>query len=286
MINSDNILAYIKYLYQKKYNDVAPAQLLSQWRNVAPHEIRNELHKLYEHWGWSNSESRKTENEFLEIAQLLQTPPAAEKETIIVEKEVPVPAKKKRSIWPWIMPLLAMGLGYSIYLNYQNGKENTESTAEEQTTGTLLEEPVVQPTLTDTVATQEAIDTIPDPADPNTITFDDRQSMANIKSFIFAEDDRNQEKMFALLSPNMFKYYDLSYPTPEQLKNRYEHIWSITENNTNYITEVKKIGKKKYEVLGTYEYFGLNTQENKSTPIDVVFETDESNRIISIDEKK
>ena len=88
MINSDNVLAYIKYLYQKKYDQVAPAQLLSQWRNVAPHEIRNELHKLYEHWGWSNTESRKTEDDFLQIAELLKPAQQAPPEPIIIEKEV------------------------------------------------------------------------------------------------------------------------------------------------------------------------------------------------------
>lgn len=285
MINSDNVLAYVKYLYQKKYDQVAPAQLLSQWRNVAPHEIRNELHKLYEHWGWSNTESRKTENEFLEIAELIKSAPAVE--PIVIEKEVLVPAKKSKSIWPWVVPILVLGLSYSLYTNYQNDTNNSTDDPVERTTGTLLEDTVAEePTIIDSIVNEEPQDTMSDPEDPNQITFDDRQSMANVKSFIFAEDDRDTVKMFSLLSPNIYKYYDLNYPTESQLTTRYEHIWSITKNNTNYITEVKKVAKNKYQVLGSYEYFGLNTQEQKSLNTNLIFETDESNRIISIDDNK
>lgn len=286
MINSDNILAYVKYLYQKKYDQVAPAQLLSQWRNVAPHEIRNELHKLYEHWGWSNSESRKTEDDFLQIAELLKPTTVTEPETIIIEKEVAVKSKRSRSIWAWIVPILLLGLSYSLYMNYQNDKKETLPEPVEKTSGTLLEEAVIEDTAQELVIAPDPIDTLPDPADPNEITFDDKQSMANIKSFIFAEDDRNTSKMFSLLSPNIYKYYDLNYPTESQLTNRYEHIWSITESNTNYITEVKKVDERKYQVLGTYEYLGLNTQEQKSLSTNLIFETDENNKIISIDENK
>jgi hypothetical protein len=118
------------------------------------------------------------------------------------------------------------------------------------------------------------------------LSFDDKQSMANIRSYILSEDNRDLNQINSYLSGNMYKYYDLSYPTSSQLQKRFEYVWGITSNNHNYISEVKKIGERRYQVSGTYEYFGLKSQEDKTVNTNLIFETDENNKIISIDNFK
>lgn len=282
MINASNILTYIKFLYQKKYEQVAPAQLLSQWRSVPEHQIQTELQKLYAHWEWSVSQGRKKEEEFIKLSAIL-----AEAETVQqpqnIETKLSEEKPKRKGNWlRWFSPLLLLALAYGIYTNYEGDKNDIDT--QEKTSGTLLQEPAQEPPLIEEpiIAMNDTIDQT-EGVPNSTETTDDKLNKANIKNYIFAEDDRNLETLFGLLSPNIYKYYDLDYPTQNQLRNRYEHIWEITKDNTNYISEVKKVGERTYEVFGTYEYFGLKTEKTKMQDTHVRYEMDADNKIISVD---
>ncbi len=289
MINSDNILAYIKYLYQKKYGQPSPAQLVSSWRKVEAYQIDAELQKLYQHWGWTHEESQQHETDFVTLAAILdenrQAETSVENTTTINEAPLPsIETKKKRSVWIWVLPILMLGLAYLVY-DYVSQQQDDSETQTQNTEGTLLREPIVDESEEEIDTTEylvEETDTLM-VSDTTVLSMDDRQNILNVKSFIFAEDDRNIDKMFELVSPNIYKYYDLNYPTKAQLRTRYEHLWSITKNNTNYISDIKKVNERRYEVFGSYEYVGLNTQERKQQRTHLLFEMDENNRILSID---
>ena len=288
MINAHNILAYIKFLYQKKYNQAAPAQLVSQWRTVEAHNIRPELQKLYAHWGWTEDDIQKNENDFVQLSGIINETVVAQPEPIIVEKYIERP-KKKRSYLLWIIPIAIALAAYGFYSDYFVQNNHEAETPQEQTAGSLLEEPIEEEPeyIEDTTAIEEVLDEIDSTdisAEPEP-NLNDQQNIANIKSFIFAEDNRNFDKITSLISPNIYKYYDLNYPTKAQLRNRYEHLWSITQNNTNYISAVNKVGDRSYEVKGSYEYVGVKTQERKQQKTHVLFEMDEDNKILSIDNK-
>jgi len=283
MINASNILTYIKFLYQKKYEKVAPAQLLSQWRSVPEHQIQTELQKLYAHWEWSVSKGREKEEEFIKLSEILLQKEVVKQEAVILEAAAPKETAKRKGGWlKWFSPLLLLALAYGIYTNYE--REDNVTNAQEKTNGTLLQEPAQEPTAID-VPIIEQSDIVDENEAPvaEAETMNDKLNKANIRSFIFAEDARDLEALYALLSPNIYKYYDLDYPTQNQLRNRYEHIWEITKDNTNYIDEIKKVDAGTYEVKGNYEYFGLKTAEIKRLATHLRYEMDNDNKIISVD---
>ena len=64
MINKTNIVAYINFLYQKKYNRPAPEELLESWKGLNDNETAIHLTGLYNHWGLDRISSKKYEADF------------------------------------------------------------------------------------------------------------------------------------------------------------------------------------------------------------------------------
>ena len=129
MINGSNILTYIKFLYQKKYEKVAPAQLLSQWRSVPEHQIQSELQKLYAHWQWSVQQGRKEEEAFIQLTQLVAEQQEVKKTEVVQQPIITEQPKRKRNWLAWFSPLLLLAIAYGIYTNYESNKE-VETTQE------------------------------------------------------------------------------------------------------------------------------------------------------------
>ena len=83
---------------------------------------------------------------------------------------------------------------------------------------------------------------------------------SKIRGLLAAEDEKDFSKIESFFSENPEQYFDLKYPTRDQLQKRYQHLWSLTSNPKNTITNIEKKENNKYVVTSNYEYFGLKSQ--------------------------
>ncbi|MBK6275871.1 MAG: hypothetical protein IPF58_14815 [Saprospirales bacterium] len=84
-------------------------------------------------------------------------------------------------------------------------------------------------------------------------------------------------------------YYDILQPNYDKLKERFEHLWSITSDASN---NIKSYTVNRYDayteviVLLDFSFFALKSQEYKTkTDIRVAFNFDKNGNITSIFEQ-
>lgn len=295
MINKHNIIDYIQFLYKQKYMDAAPAQLLSHWRNVSENDIAKELQNLYQHWAWDSMESARQENNFLQqytkpIVNTAATSPIKN----IVQNPIPFPAKKTSSYAAllWILPVLVLALAAFGYYVYSNSASKNEIITE-KTTGTLaapkpededdeIYDIVMEENPADTIVNdiEEAVDADPLSAAVASDGNADAMNINTIRNFVNAEDERDFSAIEKYFSPNIVSYWDMNYPTSNQLRNRYESIWNKTSDNDNTVDRIEKIGDKTYEMFGEYSYYGIKTGENYKIKTHILFVLDDNHKII------
>lgn len=80
------------------------------------------------------------------------------------------------------------------------------------------------------------------------------QNIQTIKDFIAAEQSRDFNSIDSYFSPNMIRYWNLSYPTTEQLAKRYYHTWAVTPSSSNQIQEIDKTGDNTYDLHTQFSY--------------------------------
>jgi len=80
----------------------------------------------------------------------------------------------------------------------------------------------------------------------------------------------------------MNRYWDIQSPTPEQIYNRYQHIWSITAYNKNHIIHIGKQSENTYVLFTRYEYEGNKQHKIIIKDNRVVFVFDNDKKITEI----
>lgn len=80
------------------------------------------------------------------------------------------------------------------------------------------------------------------------------QNIQTIKDFIVAEQSLDFNSIDSYFSPNMIRYWNLSYPTTEQLAKRYYHTWAVTPSSSNQIQEIDKTGNNTYDLHTQFSY--------------------------------
>ena len=83
---------------------------------------------------------------------------------------------------------------------------------------------------------------------------DDESNINQIRTFVDLESQRNFEAIYKCFASNMRRYWDLTNPTKAQLKNRYEHSWSITTDGKNEIVDIKKVDAFTYDLHAIYKF--------------------------------
>jgi ABC-type molybdate transport system substrate-binding protein len=109
---------------------------------------------------------------------------------------------------------------------------------------------------------------------------DDRQNIQNIHDLLAAEESQNFDAIYSYFSPSMEQYWDISYPTREELETRYNDTWQKSSDAKHYNTEIEKINEKMYVLKGTFQYFSFKKQQTKTLPIRTFFQFDENGKIV------
>ncbi|HRP89894.1 MAG TPA: hypothetical protein PKX92_07630 [Edaphocola sp.] len=281
MINKTNIVAYINFLYQKKYNRPAPEELLESWKGLNDNETAIHLTGLYNHWGLDRISSKKYEAEFLNKGQTGVKPIMPELPSTKDSKKPKTPSghpnapkqalpqpKSGNNGWAYFLVglLILGGVGYYLwYLNETDIEAPLEVTA---TDSANLNVKVAKP------------EPKPIEASEPEQTEQDSKNARTINELFMAESVRSFDSIYQYFDPNMQRYWDINYPTYEELKARFEDIWSKTKNNENSNIRVNKIGNNTYDVYSTFSYFSLSDDKQKRLDNKVRFIFNNEGKII------
>ncbi len=78
--------------------------------------------------------------------------------------------------------------------------------------------------------------------------------------FLAAEDKRDFDQIAPYLSEDMRRYYDLTTPSYEAMRMRYEYLWSFTTNNHNELISVTNVAPNAYNLKVKFSYYSLKKE--------------------------
>lgn len=164
--------------------------------------------------------------------------------------------------------------------------------------GTVTEEAVDATVVVEEAAT-EAVEVAPQTTNTSTTYTNQNTTSANftddyfttkINNYYQAESNRNFDELYSNYLSTATYYYDIVQPNYDKLKERFEHLWSITSDASN---NIKSYTVNRYDayteviVLLDFSFFALKSQEYKTkTDIRVAFNFDKNGNITSIFEQK
>lgn len=289
MINAANITAYIRFLYQQKYQSAAPEEIVASWSQVPEEELGPQLQALYQHWGLDEAAATQYERAFVDrnktpesVGDFLAPPPAAapvHRQTVPAYQH-PVPSgyesvtPPKSNGWKTIaivaiLILLAAGgiLAYQLYQNQQG--ENTANL----------------PITTDT--TRPVIAAVPEPEPEPMVTelpMDDSDeiNIDNLRQLLAAEDAQDIEQILNYYAPYMQRYWDISYPTQEQLEKRYTDSWQKVADAQNTVLATRKIAPFTYDADVQFRFYDIKKEKEKTVSNTLRFVFDDTHHITQV----
>ncbi|OJV56303.1 MAG: hypothetical protein BGO31_14530 [Bacteroidetes bacterium 43-16] len=288
MINRNNIVEFISFLYLKKFNQPAPQDLLDSWSGLNDNETSIHLNGLYRHWNLDAISSKNYEQEFLNRGNAAaHTPifpsPAPASTTNYQQQnftpnpapqqqytQAPTPPAPKKGGSGWIIGILlaviAAGAGYYVWdLNKKDTSAPPDVTA---TDNNIRKADTVQKTP------------VPVQAPKPEQTEEDKKNARVIHDLLYAESGRSFDDIYKYFDPNLERYWGINYPTYDELKAEYEKTWSKTESNEHSNVRINKVADNTYDVMSTYSFFSLKDQKQKRVDSKIRFVFNKENKII------
>ncbi|WP_370390224.1 trypsin-like peptidase domain-containing protein [uncultured Winogradskyella sp.] len=103
-----------------------------------------------------------------------------------------------------------------------------------------------------------------------------------INNFLEQEDSRNFSSIYNFYSPNIKRYWNVDYPSYEQLFNQYKKAWNTTEYSKNNVQNIEKLTENKYVVSTQFKFLKNGASEISVVNSRIYFEFDYEGKIISI----
>jgi hypothetical protein len=316
MISTLNIRGYINYLFLQRNGSNAPQELLNKWSTLSNEDIQVQLQNLYNSWQLGSDESNRYQQMYLQaIAATMPTPappplPAQQPTAYTPHQIQPhqtqearpyIASQKSSGVAKWIIGLLLLGCIIGGVVWYVNSKDEYVEAATAATdaptvvenntpsmapTPTVTAEPVVdfdsarRATESATPATQTDYEPEENDAEGVGVSAKDEDNIKAVNQLLNADESRNFDNIYNYYSPSMEKYWDISYPTREELQTRFTKLWQKTSNPKHSNVTVNKIGENTYLAAGLYEYFGLKTKTNQIVSFKTIYKFDENGKII------
>jgi hypothetical protein len=275
MINSTNIKGYINFLHLKKYNAPATEELLSRWAMLSDREVQAQLQGLYQHWGIDAVLGRNYEQEFNQAQTAAQVRPVSQPPSSLPQEPVqpvaynytePKPKGSKSTLYVAVILVLALVCAFLFYK--MNKKEDTS--AEQQPAAARTTEQVSVP------------QTATAPAKPVVLeeTEEDEVNMGVVRNLMQAEEAKDIGAILNCFSPDMQQYWDISYPSQEELTRRYNSVWEKSADGKHLNARLKKSGEDTYDMFADYEFFSIKDQVTKTVKAHVRYVFDKNNKIV------
>lgn len=99
-----------------------------------------------------------------------------------------------------------------------------------------------------------------------------------IKGFLNAEQSRDLDEIFSYFSEDLIQYWDMSYPTREQLKARYIDVWSKLITGKNVVERIEEVDPNTFNLYTRYEFTTKTGDHLVKSKITFVF--DDENKIV------
>lgn len=103
-----------------------------------------------------------------------------------------------------------------------------------------------------------------------------------IRGLLDAEERRDFEEISSYFSPNIKRYWNISYPTKEELYKQYSDSWDIILNASNRILEIERLNKYNYILHTDYKYTLRESKNQKSTRSEVQYKFNDDGEIVQI----
>lgn len=297
MINSNNITQYIEFLFQQKNGVSAPQEVLASWSNLSNEEVSIHLQTLYQHWNLPIAEIQILEQKFEQLtapkpAPIFTPPPAQPLNNYVppvqpqyqpqpdpvaptYPTQPPAPQKKGNTgLIVIIICLVAILLAGGYYFM------NTKS-ADNAPQNNLNNVPTVSNNTPATTNAPVAPVTV---APAATATFDNENDKLNamaLYQLMEAENNQNFDAIYNQFSPNMERYWNVNYPTFDELYDLYQKSWNSKSNIKQENIRIEKVGENKYDVSLTYTAFDDSKSKKISKNVKTRYEFDANHKIIS-----
>ena len=274
MINSTNIKGYINFLHLKKYNAPATEELQSRWAMLSDGEVQAQLQGLYQHWGIDAVLGRNYEQEFCLVQPAAQVIPVSQPLPVQQEPAQPVaynytePKPKSSKSVLYVAVILVLAL-VCAFLFYKMNKKD----------GAVAEQ---QPAATRTTNQASVPQTATAPAKPAVLeeTEEDEVNMGVVRNLLQAEEAKDMGAILNCFSPDMQQYWDISYPSQEELTRRYNSVWDKSADGKHLNVRLKKTAEDTYDMSGDYEFFSIKDQVTKTVKAHVRYVFDKNNKIV------
>ena len=291
MINSSNITQYINFLFQQKNGVPAPQDVLASWANLNDEEVKVHIQTLYQHWNLPIDEIQSLEHQFEQLNAPKQTPiytpppppPVSQSYQAPQQQYVPPvqtsnmsapPAKKSNSglivIIICLLAIIAAG-GYYFW-----------STKNQPATDNLAQVPTADKTVPN--EPKPVVPDAPKVDTPKQQEFDneiDRENAMALFQLMNAENNQAFDEIYAYFSPNMERYWDINYPTYDELYDLYHKSWNSKSKISQDNIRVEKVGENTYNVSLTYNAHDNVNNKKISKNVKTRYIFDKNNKIIS-----
>lgn len=281
MINRNNIVEYISFLYKKKFNQPAPQDLLDSWSNLNENETSIHLNGLYRHWNLDQVMSSQYEQEFLALGAKMHNPimPPPPTQQYNNQQQYAPPQQHQNQYYPAPKPKSKSGLvigifaaliiGAAAFYFWELSKKDTDAPPAVKATDSANINKQPEPEVVKPIKPAEPVQ-----------TEEDKTNARVIHDLLYAESTHDFDKIYQYFSPNLERYWAINYPTYDELRNEYNNTWSKTENNEHSNVRVNKVAEKTYDVLSTYSFYSLKDQKQKRVDSKIRFVFNNENKII------
>ncbi len=313
MITKLNCRGYINYLYLQRNGSNAPADLLDKWSQLPEQELSAQLQNLYISWQLTAQQANNYESNFLAVINnaaqptpqyVTPTPFVQPVKITQASMEQPlVSVNQKRGSFLYILTALvtaALVVGGVLWWKNSNQSSNVDNATSQEITTPVVPIPTTTEAIAaipDSVVTQAtpATTTTQTPVeqpfegegDENVSTTSttnwseaDQANGSSIKALLAAEQEDNFENIYKYFSPNMEQYWDVAYPTREDLKQRYEGTFTKALDRQNQDIRIDKIEDNKYVATGLFSYYSVAKSKKVEVPLKTLFVFDNNGKII------
>jgi hypothetical protein len=304
MITTKNIKAYIDFLYRKRYGSAAPQELVAKWSTVQPHQLHENLQKLYEHWALSGSAAKIYEEQFIEFLNPIQneSDKATTANTPIVESstidtttvnsatngQTSFNATKSKSALPAIIAVMLVCLMGGFAYNYFTSK-STEAAAEVATDAANLAPtelapagpaiPTAEPiAVADSIAATAIADSAA--AIDATVASPTTDYTSVIQELLKADEQQDLTTTLNIFSDEVSQYYDIIMPSKEDIANEFARSWGKASNRRYYDVALKPLTNNSIEATGMMVYYSINDQQVRNIPFTARYVFDKDGKII------
>jgi S1-C subfamily serine protease len=88
----------------------------------------------------------------------------------------------------------------------------------------------------------------------------EEQTKALLTRFLAAEDNRDFDQIYPYFAKPMRRYYDLQTPNYENMRKRYEYLWSFTSDTHNELLSIVRAAPNTYDLKLNFSYYNLKKE--------------------------